>query len=58
MTKHNRRHLLEKIEQLEPQYNKHLKKLDDAKKAGGYISSIEKELHDWRSRKDELKGRL
>jgi uncharacterized coiled-coil DUF342 family protein len=57
MTKHKKRRLLDKIEELEPQFNKHLKKLDEAKKAGGYISSIEKELRAWRYKKDEIKGR-
>jgi hypothetical protein len=56
--KAKKRRLLDKNEELEPQYNNHLKKLDEAKRAGGHISSIEKELRAWRNRKDEIKGRL
>ncbi|HME55404.1 MAG TPA: hypothetical protein VKM55_24560 [Candidatus Lokiarchaeia archaeon] len=57
MTKHKKSHYLDKIEQLEPEYNKHLQKLCDAEKAGGYTSSIERELKAWKDKKDQYKRR-
>jgi hypothetical protein len=58
MTKHNRRHLLDKIEQLEPQYNEHLQKLKEAELSGGYTSSIKKEMRAWKEKKDQYRRRI
>jgi hypothetical protein len=57
MSKHKKSYYLDKVEQLEKPLKEHLRKLEEAKKAGGYTSSIEKEIHAWRLRKDKLAGR-
>jgi len=49
--------MIDKIEQLEKPLREHLAKLEAAKKAGGYTSSIETEIRAWRKRKDELTSR-
>ena len=56
MGKHKKRYYIDKIEQLEKPLKEHLIKLEEAKKAGGYTSSIETEIRAWR-KKDELAGR-
>jgi hypothetical protein len=58
MTKHKKRRLLDKVEELEPQYHKHLLKLKEAEIAGGYTSSIKKEIRTWKERKDQYRRRI
>ncbi|HME52463.1 MAG TPA: hypothetical protein VKM55_09620 [Candidatus Lokiarchaeia archaeon] len=58
MGKVKRGHLLVKIEEVEKPYREHLKKLKDVEKAGGYTSSIKKEIKAFRDKKDRLKRRL
>jgi len=57
MTKHKKRHYLDKIQELEPQYNKHVKKLEDARKAGSYTKTIESELKAWKDKKNQYERR-
>ncbi|HME53814.1 MAG TPA: hypothetical protein VKM55_16420 [Candidatus Lokiarchaeia archaeon] len=57
MGKYNRRYYLDKIEQLEKPLGQHLEKLEAAKKAGGYTSSIETEIRAWREKKKRYEGR-
>ncbi len=58
MTKHKKRRLIDKIEELEPQYIKHMQKLKEAELAGGYTSSIKKEIRAWTEKKDRYRRRL
>ena len=48
---------LDKAEELEPEYEKHLQKLKEIVKAGGYTSSIETEIRAWKDKKDQYKRR-
>ncbi len=56
--KHKKHRLLDKIEELELQYIKHLQKLKEAELAGGYTSSIKKEIRSWIEKKDRYRRRL
>jgi len=55
--KKSKKDYIRKIEELEPKYLEHVKKILDARKSGGFISSMEKELRNWKRKKEEYRRR-
>jgi len=60
MGKHKKARIdyLNKIEALERQYHRHLKKIKDAQEAGGFTSSMEREVRNFLSQKEKLRSKL
>ena len=55
--KKSKRDYIRKIEELAPKYLDYVKKIQDARELGGFISSMEKELRNWKRTKEGYRRR-